>query len=96
MYASWDWNSRENRVEVLLGTSCNGIIAKREFINEEDFTGSMSYVMTVDCSLKEAPIAEIRVNISYFMGVTVAVASGKLELLHSQGLKLKNLLLSNP
>ena len=52
----------ENVVEVLRDTGCNGVIVRRKLVKEDDFTGNMGYVMTIDRTLKEAPIAEIKVN----------------------------------
>ena len=60
----------ENVVEVLCDTDCNGVIVRRELVKEDDFTGSMDYVMAIDRTLKEAPIAEIKVATPYYTGVT--------------------------
>ena len=59
----------ENVVEVLRDIGCNGVIVRRELVKEDDFTGSMSYVMAIDRILKEAPIAEIKVDTPYYTGV---------------------------
>ena len=63
----------KNVVEVFCDTGCNGVIVKRELVKEDDFTGSMGYVMAIDRKLKEAPIAEIKVDTPYYMGVTQAI-----------------------
>ena len=42
-------------------------------MKKEDFTGSMGYVMAIDRTLKEAPIAEIKVDTPYYTGVTQAI-----------------------
>ena len=42
-------------------------------MRKEDFTGSMGYVMAIDLTLKEAPIAEIKVDTPYYTGVTQAI-----------------------
>ena len=47
----------ENKVEVLRDTGCNGVIVRRELVKKKDLTGSMGYVMAIDQTLKEAPIA---------------------------------------
>ena len=59
----------ENVVEVLHKTGCNGVVVRRELAKEDDFTGSMGYVMAIDRTLKEAPIAEIKVDTPYYTGV---------------------------
>ena len=48
-------------------------IVRRELVKKDDFTGSIGYVMTIDRTLKEAPIAEIKVDTPYYMGVTKAI-----------------------
>ena len=63
----------ENEVEVLRDTDCNGVIVRRELVKKEDFTGSMGYVMAIDRTLKEAPIAEIKMDTPYYTGVTQAI-----------------------
>ena len=63
----------ENVVEVLHDTGRNGVIVRRELVKKEDFTGSMGYVMAIDRTLKEAPIAEIGVDTPYYTGVTQAI-----------------------
>ena len=59
----------ENVVEVLRDTGCNGVIVRRELVKEDDFTGSMGYVIAIDRTLKEAPIAKIKVDTPYYTGV---------------------------
>ena len=63
----------ENVVEVLCDTGCNGVIVRRELVKKDDLTGSMGYVMAIDRTLKEAPIAEIEVDTPYYTGVTQAI-----------------------
>ena len=63
----------ENEVEVLGDTGCNSVIVRRELVKKEDYTGSMGYVMAIDRTLKEAPIAEIKVDTPYYTRVTQAI-----------------------
>ena len=63
----------ENEVEVLRNTGCNGIIVRRELVKKDDFTGSMDYVTTIYRTLKEASIAELKVDTPYYTGVTQAI-----------------------
>ena len=42
-------------------------------VKEDDFTGSMGYVMVIDRTLKEAPIAEIKVDTPYYIRETQAI-----------------------
>ena len=43
----------ENEVEVLCDTDCNDVIVRKELMKDDDFTGSMGYVMAIDRTLKE-------------------------------------------
>ena len=63
----------ENVVKVLPDTGCNGVIVRRELVKKEDFIGSLGYVMAIDRTLKETPIAEIKVDTPYYTGVTQAI-----------------------
>ena len=63
----------ENVVEVHCDTGYNGIIVRRELVKKDDFTGSVGYVIAIDRTLKEAPIAEIKVDTPYYTGVTQAI-----------------------
>ena len=63
----------ENVVEILRDTGCNGVTVRRELVKKDDFTGIMGYVMAIDRILKEAPIAEIKVDTPYYTGVTQAI-----------------------
>ena len=62
----------ENEVEIIRGTGCSGIIVRRQLVKKDDFTGSMALVMAIDRTLKEAPIAVIKVDTPYNTGVTQA------------------------
>ena len=63
----------ENVVEILRVTGCNGVIARRKLAKEYNFTCSMGYVIASNRVLKEAPIAEIKVDTPYYTGVTEAI-----------------------
>ena len=62
----------ENVVEVLRDTGGNGGIVRRELVKKDYFTLSMSYVMAINRTLQEAPIAEIKVDTPFYTGVTHA------------------------
>ena len=42
-------------------------------MNKDNFTGSMGYVVAIDRTLKEAPIAEIKMDTPYSMEVTPTI-----------------------
>ena len=60
----------EKEVEVLHDTGCNSDIVRTELVKKDDFAGSIGYLMAIDRTLKEAPIAEIKVDTPYYTGVT--------------------------
>ena len=63
----------ENVVEVLHDTGCNGIIVRSELVKKDHITSSMRYAMAIDWTLKEAPIAEIKVDTPHYTKVTQAI-----------------------
>ena len=63
----------ENVVEVFRDTGCNDVIVRRELVKQDDFTGSMGYVMAIDRTLKEASIAEITADTPYYARATQAI-----------------------
>ena len=63
----------ENVVEVLRDTGFNGVIFRRKLVKEDDFTGSMDYIISIDQTLKEAPIAENKADTPFYTGVTHAI-----------------------
>ena len=63
----------ENVFVVLRDAGCNGVFVRRELAKEDVFTGNMRYMMAIDWTLKEAPIAEIETNKPYYTRVTQAI-----------------------
>ena len=55
-------------MEVLRGTGCSGVIIKTELVDETDFTGEMGHTMTVDHTIKRAPMAKVEVDTPFFVG----------------------------
>ena len=56
------------KVEVLRDTGCSGEIIRRELVNETDFTGEMGHIMTVDRTIKQAPMAKVEVGTLFSVG----------------------------
>ena len=55
-----------NNVEVLRNSECNGVIVKRELVDEADFIGKVGYLMTVNRTLIRAPIARSEVDTPFY------------------------------
>ena len=53
------------KVEVLRETGCSGVIIRRELVDETDFTGEMGHIMTVDRTIKLAPMAKVEVDTTF-------------------------------
>ena len=61
------------KVEVLRDTGCSGVIIRRELKEETDFTGEIRHIMTVDRSIKRAPIAKAEVDTPFYVGTVEAL-----------------------
>ena len=62
----------EQRVKVLRDTGCSGIIVKRRFVDESQFTGKKQFILRVDNTLIETPTVKVAIDSPYFTGVTEA------------------------
>ena len=60
-------------VEVLRDTGCSGVIVKRELVDDEDLTGEVGHIMTVDRALKRAPMARVKVDTPFYVGEVEAL-----------------------
>ena len=56
------------KVEVLRDTECSGVIIRRESVGETDFTGELRHIMTVDRTIKRAPMAKVEVDTPLYIG----------------------------
>ena len=61
------------KVEVLRDTRCSGVISGRELVDEADFTKEMGHIMTVDCTIKQAPMAKAEVDTPLYVGTVEAL-----------------------
>ena len=48
------------KVEILRDSGCNGMIVKRDLVDEGDFIGKVGHITTVDRTLIRASIARIK------------------------------------
>ena len=55
-------------VEVLRDTGCKGVIIRRDLVSQKELTANEGYRMTVDRTIKKAPMARMKVNTPYFVG----------------------------
>ena len=61
------------KMKVLRDTVCSGAIIRRKLVDETDFTGEMRHIMTVDRSIKRAPIAKVEVDTPFYVGTAEAL-----------------------
>ena len=59
--------------EVFRDTECIGVIIGRELVDEADFTGEMGHIMTVNCTIKRAPMARVEVDTLFYVGTVEAL-----------------------
>ncbi|KAK3711512.1 hypothetical protein QZH41_016430, partial [Actinostola sp. cb2023] len=58
----------ETIVDTLRDTGCSGVVVKREFDKDEQLTGKFGYMMLIDNTVREVPVALITVDTPYFKG----------------------------
>ena len=63
----------ETPVEVLRDTGCSGVIVKKALVKEQQLTGAVGYIMTIDRRALKVPIAIIDIDTPYFAGKTEAM-----------------------
>ena len=63
----------EEVVETLRYTGCSGVIVKKKFVRDDQYTGDYSYMMLIDCSVQKAPMVKIHVDTPYLTGEVEAL-----------------------
>ena len=62
------------KVEVLRDTECSEVIIRKELVDEADFTGEMGHTMTVNRTIKPAPMAKVEVDTPFYVGTVEALS----------------------
>ena len=60
-------------LEVLRDTGCSGVIVKKELVDDEEFTGEVGHIMTIDRALKRSPMARMKVDTPFYVGEVEAL-----------------------
>ena len=55
-------------VSVLRDTGCNGIVVKKEFVDDHQFTGRYKYIARIDKTLLKAPVAKVSISTPFLTG----------------------------
>ena len=58
----------ENIVDTLRDTGCSGVVVRRSLVVDEQLTGRVGYMLLIDNTLREVPLAEITVDTPYLRG----------------------------
>ncbi len=61
------------RIKVLRDTGCSGVVVKKRFVEEGQFTGERKVVARIDNTLVEVPVAQIQVRTPFFSGTVRAM-----------------------
>ena len=52
----------------LLAMGCSGIVVKRDFVSEDQFTGDFNVILLIDNTARKVPIAKIDIDTPYLKG----------------------------
>ena len=63
----------EKSIKVLRDTGCNGVVVRRDLVQESQLTGKVGCLTLLDRSVIEAPIAKININTPFYMGQVEAL-----------------------
>ena len=55
----------EESVDILRDTGCSGIVAKKDLVAEDQFTGDFNVMVRTDNTTRKVPIARIYVDTPY-------------------------------
>ena len=64
---------KKHKIQVLRDTGCNGVIVKKKFVEEGQYTGKMGSIRMVDRTVRRAPFAKIRIDTPYYTGEVIAL-----------------------
>ena len=57
-----------NTVSTLRDTGCSGVVVRRSLVADEQLTGQVGYMLLIDNTLREVPLAKITVDTPYLKG----------------------------
>ena len=52
-------------VQTLRDTGCSGILVKQELVKPDQYTGKFGLIKLVDCTVREVPLAKIKIDTPY-------------------------------
>ena len=73
-------NKEENKMPVVKGrvgthtvstlrdTGCSGVVVRKKFVNDDQYTGKYCYILLIDNTVRQVPIVKIQVDTPYLKG----------------------------
>ena len=58
----------EDVVDTLRDTGCSGVVVRKKFVGEDQYTGRYCYILLIDNTVREVPIVTIQVDTPYLKG----------------------------
>ncbi len=55
-------------VDTLRDTGCRGVVVRKKFVREDQYTGRYCYILLIDNTVPEVPIVKIQVDTPYLKG----------------------------
>ena len=55
-------------VQTLRDTGCSGILVKQELVKPDQYTGKFGFIKLADCTVREVPLAKIKIDTPYLTG----------------------------
>ena len=55
-------------VETLRDTGCSGVVIRKQFVKEDQYTGKYCYILLIDNTVRQVPIVKIQVDTPYLKG----------------------------
>ena len=63
----------QKEVSVLRDTGCNGVVVKKDFVNNDQFTGECGALRCIHGHVESVPKADIEISTPYFTGTVSAL-----------------------
>ena len=55
-------------VNTLRDTGCSGVVVRKKFVNDDQYTGKFCYILLIDNTVRQVPIVKIQVDTPYLKG----------------------------
>ena len=55
-------------MNTLRDTGCSGVVVRKKFVNDDQYTGKYCYILLIDNTVRQVPIVKIQVDTPYLKG----------------------------